>query len=263
MKDFVIICLIAAYGSFGYSQLNCKTKVVSEGSTEKSCFHSNGVVSTMETWDKDHRFGKFVGWNTEAKQLFYYSLRKVGGNASVSVRYFPNGQVKRIDFSDQPDGGIQFFSSTILFDSLGKQLNYQETKYPFEPLTSPVMIPKKEDPKQQKIPPKEEIRAEWCAAIINNIFEIKNDTKAKVFIRVVPKPNLNYLPKGEMYFTLKPNQTFVFDSIVSAQYPINVRLYEPIIISYSRKRKYNRLFLLNETQETQNSKKWIWKVSGR
>lgn len=114
------------------AQLKCKTTNQSDGSTIKQCFHQNGKVSTLESWDKDKRFGAIKGYTNEGKELFSHGLRSVGGHASVSLAYFPNGQVEKVEFSDAPDGGIQFYNSTTRFDEKGKQTEFSETKYPHQ-----------------------------------------------------------------------------------------------------------------------------------
>lgn len=114
------------------AQLKCKTTNQTDGSTIKQCFHQNGKVSTLENWDKDKRFGTIKGYNNQGKELFSHSLRSIGGHASVSLTYFPNGQVEKVSFSDAPDGGIQFYNSTTRFDDKGNQTEFSETKYPHQ-----------------------------------------------------------------------------------------------------------------------------------
>lgn len=122
------------------AQLKCKTTNQSDGSTVKQCFHQNGQVSTLESWDKDKRFGTIKGYTNEGKELFSHGLRNVGGHAYVSLSYFPNGQLEKVYFSDAPDGGIQFYNSTTRFDEKGNQTEFTETKYPHQ-LELEVLVP--------------------------------------------------------------------------------------------------------------------------
>lgn len=129
MKTFITFLLIL-HGSLALAQLNCETASQPDGSVVKQCFHKNGKVSTVETWDKNKRFGSIRAYTNRGEELFSHALRSVGGHASVSMTYFANGQVEKVDFSDAPDGGIQFYHSTTRFDEQGNQTEFYQTKYP-------------------------------------------------------------------------------------------------------------------------------------
>lgn len=136
----VVAFLILLQSLLASAQLKCKTTNQSDGSTIKQCFHQNGQISTLESWDKDKRFGTIKGYTNQGKELFSHGLRNVGGHASVSLTYFPNGQLEKVYFSDAPDGGIQFYNSTTRFDEKGNQTEFSETKYPHE-LELEIQIP--------------------------------------------------------------------------------------------------------------------------
>lgn len=131
MKTFVVF-LILLQSFLASAQLKCKTTNPSDGATVKQCFHQNGQVSTLESWDKDKRFGTIKGYDNQGKELFSHSLRNVGGHAYVLLTYFANGQLEKVYFSDAPDGGIQFYNSTTRFDEKGNQTEFTETKYPHQ-----------------------------------------------------------------------------------------------------------------------------------
>jgi len=240
----------------GLSQLNCKESMTQTKESVKMCYHQNRKKSTVETWDKDHRFGTFTGYDTNEKQLFNYHLRAIGGHAYVSVNYYPNGQVSRVEYSEAPDGGIQFYKSTAKFDEQGKQTDFQEIKHPPELITtvpSPTKVPDKKEQVPQKV-------AE-CAVPVMDYFEIVNQTKSKITFRVISKPDFNYASK-EFYFTLKPAEIIVFDSLISAQQHPQKSIYEPIIVSYTKKRRYKTLQLIATFVEdkSKSTKIWQWKV---
>lgn len=112
-----------------FAQLNCKNVKQTDGSEVKKCFHKNGKISTMETWDRDKRNGSLKVFNNQGKELCFYNLRHYGGHASALLTWFPNGQVKSISYSDAPDGGIQYYHSTRQFDEVGNQTSYTEDSY--------------------------------------------------------------------------------------------------------------------------------------
>lgn len=127
MKTLLILFLLLQTPLF--AQFNCKTAKQVDGSEVKKCFHKNGKVSTIETWDKNKRSGNIKGFNKQGKELFSYSLRHYGGHASVLLTWYPNGQVKSVFYSDAPDGGIQYYHSTRQFDEVGNQTSFTEDSY--------------------------------------------------------------------------------------------------------------------------------------
>lgn len=174
MKIFVVF-LILLQSLPVSAQLKCKTTNQADGSTIKQCFHQNGQISTLESWDKDKRFGNIKGYTNQGKELFSHGLRNVGGHASVSLTYFPNGQLEKVYFSDAPDGGIQFYNSTTRFDEKGNQTEFSETKYPHE-LELEIQIP--DTIKRRK--PVVEINRELEKPAGKRIdFRIVNKTKSK------------------------------------------------------------------------------------
>lgn len=244
-----ILILFFGFVINSYSQLNCRNEILPDSTKQTKCFHQNGKISTIESWDSEKKFGKLTGYNQNGRELFYFSLRKVGGSALAQISYYPNGQVSKIDFSDSPDGGIQFYSAFIKFDTEGNQTDAGETNYPPELLTAPPSVPQ---------PLKQETME--CATLVQDIFEVKNNTKSKISFHVKSIPNFNYASK-EFYFTLKPNQSLVFDSIISAQQHLSKPIYEPDIVSYTKKRKNKVLnFVLTQTDEN-NKRQWIWTVN--
>lgn len=141
MKTMISFLVVLLQVFLASAQLSCKTTSQPDGAAVKQCFHKNGKVSTVESWDKDKRFGAIKAYNNRGTELFSHALRSVGGHAYVSMTYFPNGQVEKVYFSDAPDGGIQFYNSTTRFDENGNQTEFFETKYPDQlELRSPVKV---------------------------------------------------------------------------------------------------------------------------
>ena len=100
-----------------------------DGSVVSKCFHKNGKVSTIETWDKDKRNGNLKGFNNQGKELFSLALRHYGGHASALMTWYPNGQIKSVAYTDSPDGGIQYYHSTRQFDEKGNETSFSEDSY--------------------------------------------------------------------------------------------------------------------------------------
>lgn len=129
MKTAFLFLLLHIQTPLLFAQVNCKIVKQRDGSTLKKCFHKNGKISTLETWDKDKRHGNLKGFNNKGKEIFSYNLRHYGGYASAQVTYFSNGQVKSIYYSDAPDGGIQYYHSTSQFDKAGNQVSFEEDSH--------------------------------------------------------------------------------------------------------------------------------------
>lgn len=246
---FTIISVIFTITCF--AQLNCKTTTNERQEIITTCFHANKTISTLEVWDKDKRSGSVKGFDNQGKQLYHYYLRRFGGHASATISYYLNGQVSRVNYSSAPDGGIQFYKSTIQFDKLGKQTGFSEQKYPPEQITF------QKEPIPQKTPQKPTIAE--CAVPVFDQFEVKNATKSKVTLHIKTKNNPNYIKK-EFYLTLKPNENILFDSLVSAQFHPKEEIYDLSIVSYTKKKKQKIIQIGTATNEdkSKNQKTWTW-----
>lgn len=246
------ILIIAVLTAFNVnSQLNCSKSVDKSKQVISVCLHENGLVSTREVWDSLARFGGISGFNSQGKQLFYFNLRKVGGNASVSITYFPNGQVNKVNFSDQPDGGIQYFESTTVFNEYGEQTSYVEYKNPDELITfAPPSTPK---PK-----PKTKQEVAQCAAIIADVFEIQNLTHRTVKIAIF-KSQPYSAKKESQFYKIRPHKNLIFDTIFSAQKSLDKCPFEIQIIDFKRKKQVE---VQNTPKQSDNNQlfRWIWLI---
>ncbi len=86
----------------------------------------NGKVSTREWTDKEQHWGRSFAYDQSGKEIFSYQTRRIGGHASARFSYHPNGAVSKVEVSDAPDGGIQWYKSTTTFDEAGKQIGFFE-----------------------------------------------------------------------------------------------------------------------------------------
>lgn len=149
---------------FAKAQSGCKLSTAKEGSTVKTCFHKNGKPSSVETWDAIHRQGSITCYNAAGKQIFYESLRRFGGHASVYLDYYANGQIKKAEYSSAPDGGIQFWHTIYKFDEAGNQTDKIDMS---QPDGHPVLVPVFYDTSKHAIPIKTPVKTNpitACAA---------------------------------------------------------------------------------------------------
>lgn len=84
-------------------------------------YHKNKKISSIETWDKEKRSGEFICLNSKGDTLTQFHLRRFAGHASAWAEYYKNGQVRKLELSDAPDAGIQFYRETIYYDENGKE----------------------------------------------------------------------------------------------------------------------------------------------
>lgn len=136
--SFLLFFLFIQISLFG--QFNCKTVKLTDGSEVKKCFHQNGKIAVIETWDTDKRDGSLRVFNNQGKEVCSYHLRHYGGHASALLSWFPNGQVKSISYSDAPDGGIQYYHSTRQFDEVGNETSFTEDSYDDKLKIPPVTV---------------------------------------------------------------------------------------------------------------------------
>lgn len=249
MIQKILMSLFLCHSVAVFAQLNCKTVTNEKEEQVKTCYHQNNVLSTVEKWDKENRTGSVKGFDNQGSKIFEFSLRRFGGHASVSLSYYANGQVSRVNYSDAPDGGIQWYKAEMKFDEQGHQTDFNEMKYPFETPTVPTSPTKVEQPKQ----------VVECAVPVRDVYELKNTTKSKILVRALSK-KAYYSPAKEFYITLKPSEILTFDSLVSAQYHPKEAIYDVFIQSYTKKKKYKMLQIgtLTTEDKPQNRKVWTW-----
>jgi hypothetical protein len=70
-------------------------------------FQKSKTISTQICFN-NNRDGKAIAYNSKGKVIYTKHLRKFAGHASVHFTYYPNGAVQKAEYSDAPDGGIQW-----------------------------------------------------------------------------------------------------------------------------------------------------------
>lgn len=90
---------------------------------------STGQLSAKEWTDAQGRWGRSWAFDPQGRVIFEKQTRRFAGHATVNFRYYPNGAVSRADYSEMPDGGIQWYESTTTFDENGVQTGFREDGY--------------------------------------------------------------------------------------------------------------------------------------
>ena len=89
-------------------------------------YFTNGKVSTKAWMDTSDRWGRSWAFDASGKEIFNYQTRRIGGHASAHFSYHPNGGVSKVEVSDAPDAGIQWYRSTTTFDEHGNRTGFTE-----------------------------------------------------------------------------------------------------------------------------------------
>lgn len=89
-------------------------------------YFKTGGISTKEWRDKDERWGRSIAYDQAGNEIFSYHTRRVGGHASARFSYHPNGAASKVEVSDAPDAGIQWYKSTTTFDEEGRRTGFSE-----------------------------------------------------------------------------------------------------------------------------------------
>lgn len=163
---------------------------------------STGQVSTKEWMDKDGRWGRSWAYNKSGEVIFEGQTRRFAGHASVRFSYHPNGGVSKVETSDAPDGGIQWYRSTTTFDEDGKRTGFWEQGHDnYGPLPRPSLrIITEPEPPQL---PKQEVAI--CQRMFQSELFVVNPTNAAVRVVATPKESSPGLPGGT--YTMAPGDT--------------------------------------------------------
>lgn len=167
-----------------------------------------GGISTREWTDQDGRWGSSWAYNKRGEVIFHGQTRRFAGHASVRFKYHPNGAVSRVETSDAPDGGIQWYQSTTTFDEEGNKTGFSEQgrdnygpiprmDWPPERFRPPSELPL---PKEQ---PKQEVIA--CQRMFQTELFVVNPTNAAVRVVATPKHPSPAMPGGT--WTMVPGDT--------------------------------------------------------
>lgn len=265
MKNLCLIVLVSI-ANFGFTQNKlkpCQT-IILNNTTIKSCYHLNGNVSTVESWDEKKYWGKFIANKSDGTQLINYELRSIAGHASVYVSYHANGQIHKLTYSSAPDAGIQSYKYVHVFNEIGVQTEYYDYSMPDGYPTLYTTIPdslrikpyvtyekelKKQDEKKQEVIE--------CAAIAITKFVLINETKKKVSVKFNAQANLMYKFQDKI-IDIKGKSELVVDSITfSNLFFEQQKSYKPEIIS---KNKEKFKLILAEKKEENQVRTYTWHI---
>ena len=168
-------------------------------------FFADREISTKQWTDLDKRWGRSLAYDQNGKEIFNYQTRSIGGHASVYFSYHPNGGVSKIEVSNAPDAGIQWYRSTATYDETGNRTGFtEEGNDNYGPITGPGHVQTRVT--HQPImtePPKQEV-VECQKMFLNEVFLVNATRKAgKASVKALkPSPALK-----DSEHTLAPGDT--------------------------------------------------------
>ena len=96
----------------------CTYTYFSDGGTAGSrCTDETGATATVRVYD---HAGEVIGeWNLMLRPR----------TSSIDMTFHPDGMVRRVRYSWQPDGGIQWYRSTTVYDADGTVVDFYEASH--------------------------------------------------------------------------------------------------------------------------------------
>lgn len=177
--------LIALAASLLLSAQGRERTVKTDTGTVVLHYFTTGQPSSRAWTDADNRWGHSWAYDRSGRVIFDRQTRAIGGHASVTYSYHPNGAVSKAEVSDAPDGGIQWYRSTTTFDSEGEQTGFTEQGVGNDgPIPGPGVRVVREPPKVTTPAPQETVREQ---RMFTNEYFVVNRYRRPV--RVELRPN--------------------------------------------------------------------------
>lgn len=136
-----------------YGQGRVRT-VETDSGTVVLHYFTSGELSTKEWVDRQDQWGRSSAYKRSGELIFQGQTRRVAGHASVHFSYHPNGGVSKVETSDAPDGGIQWYRSTTTFDEEGNKTGSSEQGHDGRGLIPRVTVDTDQAPSPPTVAPK-------------------------------------------------------------------------------------------------------------
>jgi hypothetical protein len=160
---------------------------------------TTGGISTREWTDLDDHWGLSTAYAPNGTVLVEHQTRRFAGHASVHFTYHPNGAISRAEYSEAPDGGIQWYRCTTTFDDQGNRSGFSEQGHDDDG-----HIPRPEMRMPPAVDPPETVSVEEQRLFTNEVFLV-NPTKWTCRVRVLVKDPSPALKDAE--YTIDPGDT--------------------------------------------------------
>ncbi len=197
----IFLLLAIAFGMAASAQGRERTVKTDTGTVVLHYF-TNGKVSTKAWVDKDNRGGRSWAYRPDGSVLSEHQTRRIAGHASVQFEYHPNGAVSKVEYSDAPDAGIQWYRSTTTYDENGVKTGFTEQGHDNDgiipgPGVRVTQKPEVTEPYQQEVVREQQM-------FVTEVF-VLHTLNTACFITVKAAQRSPALPDG--HYTLVPRDT--------------------------------------------------------
>jgi len=219
-----------------------------------------GEVSTREWRDKNDHWGRSWAYKRTGEVIFVGETRRVAGHASVHFSYHGNGAVSKVDVSDAPDAGIQWYNSTTTFDEHGDQTGHSEQSH--EDLLSPrVTIIHEEEPSQPVLVPQRQAEVVACQRMFVNEVFVVNGSGWPVEITVEPRDPSPAL-QGSKFVLAAGESRMVGTYSIGEQFgsPVQRMKVTGTVTNKRGKQRQVGVLMMEERQVDPQRKAWFYHV---
>lgn len=168
-------------------------------------YFTTGQPSTKVWTDKDDRWGRSWAYKKNGETIFEGQTRRIAGHASAYFSYHPNGAVSKVETSNAPDAGIQWYRSTTTFDDQGNKTGFSEQGHDdYTMIPSPRTTIRRHPHEPEPVVPPQQEAVEEQRLFVNELFVV-NPTNAAVRVVAAAKHPSPAMPGGT--WTLAPGDT--------------------------------------------------------
>ncbi|MES2702586.1 MAG: hypothetical protein V4649_08110 [Bacteroidota bacterium] len=250
MKQLFILITVLAYSLQAIAQ-------------KEECEHHyfrNKAISTSACYGKGFNSGKARAFDKSGKVIYEKGIRKFAGHSYVQFSYYESGAVKKAEWSDAPDAGIQWYKSVTTFGEDGKVTGYTEQSHdglrnvsPLKTMPDTGYKPPVVTPRQPK---KKEIVA--CAVIYSSEIWFINRSKQAAIVHADSKS-----AGGESYTVrLKPGASAKAGAMIQAQRFENPErfFYFSAVPEVEGKRRLPQITFDHEEQDGKEKRRYYFEV---
>jgi hypothetical protein len=119
MKSFLVsILILVSVSVFADLSDACVYSFFNDGGIASSqCFGDENTTQTTRVF------------NRSGAQIGEWTIMTRPRTSSISMSFYPDGMIRRVRYSFQPDGGIQWYRSTTVYDQEGRITSFHEDSW--------------------------------------------------------------------------------------------------------------------------------------
>jgi hypothetical protein len=197
--------------------VDAQKEIVRNDTTYLVTYFTSGEISTLTTkldFGPEFRDGTARAFRRDGTRIYKQNIRRYAGHASVRFSFYDDGAVSKAHYTSQPDGGIQRYDVTHLFDQQGNVTEvidmsddgFGPSPRIFVEQTPPPVVKKEPQPKQEVME---------CAVLYQGEVFVINMTGKPVTTIIGTKGHTN--PNFARTEALAPGDTLRAGNYIGAQ----------------------------------------------